>query len=163
MRAEGEGAGKGVAYAYEAYEAKKIKGRNCFVIHIAGFFSVMKCLRSKKRQNSSVTTTCVCVRAHTWGARKRVLITHPGGTQARADHDPCAHRPGPQHILLTRIAVPVQWRCRQSESRKSLHGRISWRPRVFQLLHLPSRTMECRARTTCCDWMRMIWWYCAAS
>ena len=114
-------------------------------------------------------TSCVCAgrrRSSAWvrvWTRKHVLITHPGGTQARADHDPCAHRPGPQHILLTRIAVPVQWRCRQSESRKSLHGRISWRPRVFQLLHLPSRTMECRARTTCCDWMRMIWWYCAAS
>jgi hypothetical protein len=32
--------------------------------------------------------------------RKHVLITHPGGTQARADHDPCANRPGQQHILL---------------------------------------------------------------
>ena len=31
--------------------------------------------------------------------------------------DPCA-----QLILLTRIAVPVQWRCRQSESRKTHHG-----------------------------------------
>ena len=55
---------------------------------------------------------------HPGGARARA----PGGTQARAHHDPCAHRPGLQHILLTRIAVPVQWRCRQSESRKSLHA-----------------------------------------
>ena len=45
---------------YEAYEVK-IKGKNCFVIHIAGFFFkkkfVMKCLRSKKRLNAPDYTT----------------------------------------------------------------------------------------------------------
>ena len=46
----------------------------------------------------------VCANTHPGG----VLITHPGGARARADHDPCAHQPGPQYILLTPIAVPVQ-------------------------------------------------------
>jgi hypothetical protein len=51
-------------------------------------------------------TSCVCAgrrRSSAWvrvWTRKHVLITHPGGTQARADHDPCANRPGQQHILL---------------------------------------------------------------
>ena len=51
--------------------------------------------------------------------------------------DPCA-----QLILLTRIAVPVQWRCRQSESRKTHHGRMSCTPRGFQLLQLSSRSKD---------------------
>ena len=72
--------------------------------------------------------------------------------------DPCA-----QLILLTRIAVPVQWRCRQSESRKTHHGWMSCTPRGFQLLQLSSRSMDSRARATCRSWTRMIWWYCAAS
>ncbi len=35
-RAEREGAGKGVVYDYEAYEAKKKRGRNCAVFCFAG-------------------------------------------------------------------------------------------------------------------------------
>ncbi len=66
-------------------------------------------------------------------------------------------------ILLTRISVPVQWRCRQSKSRKTLHGIMSWTPRGCQLLHLSSRSMDFRARATCRWWTRRIWWYCAAS
>ncbi len=61
VRAEGEGAGKGVVYAYEAYEAKKKGEKLLRNSHRRIFFlknnSVMKCLRSKKRQNSSDYTT----------------------------------------------------------------------------------------------------------
>jgi hypothetical protein len=55
----------------------------------------------------SVRGELVCVRARTTAAGLSCLHrAHP-----HLPGDPCAHQPGPQFILLTRIAVPVQWRC----------------------------------------------------
>ena len=60
-RAEGRVRGE---YGFSSLVKQNKKGKICFVIYIAGFFfkffSVMKCLRSKKRLNSLITTT----RAH---------------------------------------------------------------------------------------------------
>jgi hypothetical protein len=117
------------------------------------------------------TGACVCARASLCA---RVLVCERARTTAAGlaclhhahphlPGDSCTHRPGPQLILLTRIAVPVQWRCRHSKSRKTLHGIMSWTPRGCQLLHLSSRSMDFRARATCRSWTRRIWWNCAAS
>jgi hypothetical protein len=76
-------------------------------------------------QASLCAGACQCVCARTTAAGLSCLHrAHP-----HLPGDPCAHLRGPQLILLTRIAVPVQWRCRQSKSRKTLHhddGRMSW-------------------------------------
>jgi hypothetical protein len=115
-------------------------------------------LHVSRPQASLCAGACVCVRATTAAGLACLHRAHP-----HLPGDPCAHRPGPQLILLTRIAVPVQWRCRQSKNCKTLHGRMSWTPRGCQLLHLSSRSMDSRARATCRSWTRRIWWYCAAS
>jgi hypothetical protein len=48
-------------YRFSSLVKQNKKAKICFVIHIAGFFfkknSVMKCLRSKKRQNAPPITT----------------------------------------------------------------------------------------------------------
>jgi hypothetical protein len=70
-----------------------------------------------------------CVRAHTLGARTSLVSTAAARTHTRGAHEPRAHRscgPGLHDILLTRIAAPVQWRCRRSESRQTLHGGLCW-------------------------------------
>jgi hypothetical protein len=58
---------------------------------------------------------CVCARTTTAGLAC-LHRAHP-----HLPGDPCAHWPGPQLILLTRIAVPVQWRCR--DERKDVKGK----------------------------------------
>jgi len=99
----------------------------------------------------------VCARTSTYprtgipAGPVRTLAWLQGRCARSLPGDPCA-----QLILLTRIAVPVQWRCRQSESRNTHHGRMSWTPRGFQLLQLSLRSMDSRARATCRSWTRMI-------
>jgi hypothetical protein len=79
----------------------------------------------------------VCVRARTTAAGLACLHrAHP-----HLPGDPCAHRPGPQLILMTRIAVPVQWRCRQSKSRKTL------------LASCPGH----QGAVSCCTYPRGVW------
>ena len=102
-------------------------------------------LRVSRPQASLCAGACVCVCVRTTAAGLSCLHhAHP-----HLPGDPCAYWPGPQLILLTRIAVPVQWRCQQPKSRKTLHGRMSWTPRGCQLLHLSWRSMDFRARATC--------------
>ncbi len=96
-------------YGFSSLMKQNKKAKICFVIYIAGFFfkifPIMKCLRSKKRQKSPVTTT------YSRTGRARVGCGG-GGRRVPAPPNPvsCKRTSGVEHnVVLSLNILAFSW------------------------------------------------------